>query len=155
MGFAEGAVQKAKLVMKRASAAGECPKTAVWAAQNIYLSRVGCSAADLFYRRVMSTDLPCLQRKVDFEACVKQRVANQNMPANRKIHESDELVAGQEVDCKNATTKLWDKICRIVKRASDSSKLRLRGESLLRRIVTTEHRQTGPNPSRSYEFNER
>ena len=50
-GSAERAVQKAKLVMKRASAAGGCIKTAIWAAQNIYLSRVGCSAADLFYRR--------------------------------------------------------------------------------------------------------
>ena len=54
--------------------------------------------------------------------------------------------AGEEVDCQNAVTKLWDKTCKIVKKTMDSghrywvkfandNKLRLRGRSLLRRIV--------------------
>ena len=150
-GSAERGIQKGKLVMKRASAAGGCWKTAIWAAQNIYLSRVGCSAADLFYRRIMATDLPSLKRKVDFNECIKQRVYNQdtwrhNLETKRKIHESDTLHPGEEVDCQNAVTKLWDKTCKIVKKTMDSghrywvkfandSKLRLRGRSLLRRIV--------------------
>jgi hypothetical protein len=89
--------------MKRASAAGGCIKTAIWAAQNIYLSKVGCSAADLFYRRVMTTDLPCLKRKINFDECIQQRVANQNiwrqnLENKRKTNESDILQPGEEVD---------------------------------------------------------
>ena len=161
-GSAERAVQKAKLVMKRASAAGGCIKTAIWAAQNIYLSKVGCSAADLFYRRVMTTDLPCLKRKVNFDECIQQRVANQstwrqNLENKRKTNESDILHPGEEVDCQDAVSKLWNKTCKIVKKAMDSgnrywvkfansSRLRLRGRSLLRRIV----KKATPDPPMLY-----
>ena len=107
----------------------------------------------------MTTDLPCLKRKVNFDECIKQRVANQNtwrqnLENKRKIHESDVLHPGEEVDCQDAATKLWDKTFKIVKKSMDSgnrywvkfansSRLRLRGRSLLRRIV----KKATPDPA--------